>query len=74
MRLSVSDTATIPALVAALRAAECEAHPHEQGGVDVLFPWLRDAHDARQAAIELRFFARTWEALHPGVEIRVGAR
>jgi hypothetical protein len=71
MHLSVSDPAVIPALVAALRAAECEAEPCGPRGVDVLFPWLRDGADARQAAIELRFFARTWEALYPGVEVRL---
>ena len=73
MRLSVSDPASIPALVAALRAAECEAEPSEPAGVDVLLPWVRGAADARQAVVELAFVARTWEALHPGVEIRVAA-
>jgi hypothetical protein len=72
MRLSVSDPELIPALVESLRANDCVAEPMGSDQVAVLFPWLRGPHDARQALLELRFFARAWEALNPGVEIRVG--
>jgi hypothetical protein len=73
MRLTVSDPVAIPALVAALRAGECVAEHAGSDGVDVLFPWLAGPADARQALIELAFFARTWEAMHPGVQIRLGS-
>ena len=70
MRLKVTDPAAIPALVDALRAGDCVVEPVDDG-VDVLFPWIAGASDARQALVELVFFARTWEALHPGVQIRL---
>ena len=73
MRLTVSDPSAIPALVAALHAAECVAEVVGDAAVDVLFPWLAGNTDARQALVELAFFARTWEALHPGVQVDVGA-
>lgn len=72
MHLTVNDPSAVPALVAALRAGDCVAEHAGDGDIDVLFPWLARAVDARQAVIELAFFARTWEALHPGVEIRLG--
>jgi hypothetical protein len=71
MRLTVSDPAAIPALVAALRAGECLAEKAAENAVDVLFPWLAGTSDARQALVELAFFTRTWEAMHPGVQIRL---
>jgi len=71
MRLTVNDPLAIPGLVAALRAGECVAEAVGDDGVDVLFPWLGGGSDARQALVELAFFARSWEALHPGVQIRL---
>jgi hypothetical protein len=71
MRLTVNDPAAIPALVAALRSSECLAESAGGGTVEVLFPWLEERADARQAVVELSFFTRTWEALHPGLHIRL---
>ena len=71
MRLTVNDPTAIPALVAALQAGECLAEPASGGIVEVLFPWLEKRADAQQAIVELAFFARTWEALHPGLEVRL---
>lgn len=69
MRLTVSDPSVVPALVEALRAGECLAEPAGDGAVEVLFPWISGARDAQQALLELVFFTRTWEAMHPGVQI-----
>jgi hypothetical protein len=69
MRLTVNDPTAVPALVAALRSHECLAEAGDGGAIEVLFPWLEELADARQAVIELAFFTRTWEALHPGVQI-----
>ena len=73
MRLTVSDPSVAPALVEALRACELLAEAVGDGVVEVLFPWIAGARDAQQALLELRFFARTWEALHPGVQISLVA-
>jgi hypothetical protein len=73
MRLTVDDPNALPALVAALRASECVAEPVDEHAVDVLFPWVEHATDARQAFVELDFFARAWEALHPGTRVRISA-
>jgi hypothetical protein len=72
MRLTVSDPAAIPDLVTALRRGDCVAD-HADGGVDVAFPWVATLDDARQAIVELTFFARTWELLHPGLSVAVDA-
>ena len=69
MRLTVSDPSVAPALIEALRACECLAEAVGDGVVEVLFPWIAGARDAQQALLELRFFARTWEAMHPGVQV-----
>jgi hypothetical protein len=73
MRLIVNDPNAVPELVAALRDGDCLAEQEGEATVAVGFPWLRQTADARQAQIELAFFARAWEATHPGLEIRVGA-
>ena len=73
MRLTVSDPSVVPALVAALQASECLAEPAGDGVVEVLFPWIAGARDAQQALLELLFFTRTWEALHPGLTISLAA-
>jgi hypothetical protein len=73
MRLTVSDPNAVPALVEALQAGECLAEPAGDGVVEVLFPWIAGARDAQQALLELLFFARTWEALHPGLQISLAA-
>jgi hypothetical protein len=71
MRLTVTDPAAVPALVAALQAGECLAEAAGGAAVEVLFPWVEERADAHQAIVELHFFARTWEALHPGVRVQL---
>lgn len=73
MRLTLNDPAAVPAFVAALRASECLAEPAGDAAVDVLFPWVEHSGDARQALVELTFFARVWEALHPGIQVRLAS-
>jgi hypothetical protein len=73
VRLIVSDPTAIPALVGALRDGDCLADQEGADSVAVAFPWLRHAHDARQARMELAFFARAWEAANPGLRVRVAA-
>ena len=71
MRLFVSDTALIPALVESLRSSDCVAEPVGRNAVDVLVPGLRDRDEARQALVEVQFFASAWAAIEQGVEIRL---
>ncbi len=72
MRLTVSDPTVVPSLLDALRRGECVADEVGPNTVDIVFPWLTNGEDARQAMVELHFFARTWEAAHPGVRVRLG--
>ena len=69
MRLTISDPTAVPALVTALQEGECLAEAAGDRAVEVLFPWIQTARDAQQAVLELAFFLRTWEALHPGLQI-----
>lgn len=68
MRLVVSDPAAIPDLLAALRRGNCVA-AGSADGVEVAFPWVATLADARQAIVELTFFARAWELAHPGLSV-----
>jgi hypothetical protein len=72
MRLTVSDPGAIPDLLTALRRGDCVAD-RTAGGVDVAFPWVATLVDARQAIVELTFFARTWELAHPGLSVALDA-
>ena len=72
MRLSVSDPDAIPELLAALRRVQCVAD-RAADGVDVAFPWVATLADARQAIVELTFFARAWELTHPGLSVVLDA-
>jgi hypothetical protein len=72
MRLTVNDPTVLPSLLAALRRDECVVDQVGPDSAEVVFPWLRTADDARQAVVELVFFARAWEATHPGLRVRVG--
>jgi hypothetical protein len=67
MRLTVNDPSAIPSLLAALSGTDCVAERIGPRSLDVWPRWLVGAADAVQAPIELRFFARAWEAAHPGV-------
>ena len=68
MRLTVSDPSAIPDLLTALRRGDCVADL-SPGGVEVAFPWVASLADARQALVELTFFARAWELSHPGLSV-----
>ena len=68
MRLTVSDPAVIPDLLAALRRGDCVADGGADG-IEVAFPWVATIADARQAIVELTFFARAWELSHPGLSV-----
>jgi hypothetical protein len=72
MRLTVSDPAAIPDLLTALRRGDCVAH-RSPDGVEVAFPWVASLADARQAILELTFFARVWELSHPGLSVALDA-
>lgn len=69
MRLTINDSAAIPSLLAALRAGDCLAAQTGPRSIDVWPRWLRDGADAVQAPIELSFFARAWQATHPGLVV-----
>jgi len=73
MRLTVSAPSGIPELVAALRRGDCVADRGTDDTVDVAFPWVSTLTDARQAILELTFFARAWELSHPGLSVAVAA-
>jgi hypothetical protein len=45
------------------------AAPAGPTSVVVRLPWLVSAEDARQATVELGFFARAWEAANAGVTL-----
>jgi hypothetical protein len=68
MRVTVSDPAAIPDLIAALRRGNCVA-ADAADGIEVAFPWIATPADARQAIVELTFFARAWELAHPGLSL-----
>jgi hypothetical protein len=68
MRLTVSDPAVIPDILAALRRGNCVADGAADG-IEVGFPWVATIADARQALVELTFFARAWELSHPGLSV-----
>lgn len=74
MRLTVSDPAAIPDLLAELRRTGCAAAAGAAGAIDVAFPWVWTVDDARQAIVELVFFARACEAAHPGLRVGVAER
>jgi hypothetical protein len=69
LRLTVNDPGAIPLLLAALSGSDCVAEQIGPRSLHVWPQWLVSAADAVQAPIELRFFARAWEAAHPGVLI-----
>ncbi|HSC92656.1 MAG TPA: hypothetical protein VLB86_13465 [Gaiellaceae bacterium] len=69
MRLTVNDSAAIPALLAALRDAGCAADHAGPNSVEVLCAPLPTSTDVRVAVVELTFFARVWEAANPGLRI-----
>jgi hypothetical protein len=73
MRLELNDPAEIPTLLVALRRAGCVAAPSVGSTVDVGFPWVSTLEDARQALVELTFFAKAWASAHPGLELTVEA-
>ena len=73
MRLTVSDPDAIPDLLTALRRGDCVAD-RAADGVDVAFPWVATLSDARQAILELTFFARAWELAHPGLSVALDAQ
>jgi len=72
MRLTVSDHAAIPDLLTALRRGNCVADGADDG-IEVAFPWVATLADARQAIVELTFFARAWELSHPGLSVALEA-
>jgi hypothetical protein len=67
MRLTVDDPAAIRPLLAALRAADCDAEQTGPRTIAVWPLWVADADDAAQAPIELGFFVRAWDAGKAGV-------
>jgi hypothetical protein len=71
MRMTVDDPKAMPSLLAALREGDCTADQAGPTTVDVRLPWLVDVEDARQAKVELAFFARAWEAANAGVTLCV---
>jgi hypothetical protein len=72
MRLTVNDASAMPALLHALRDRDCLAVYVGRNTLDVLFPWVESGDDdAGEALTELVFFARVWEACHPGLRVNV---
>ncbi len=71
MRVTVSDPAAIPDLVAELRRSGCVADPGAAGAIEIAFPWIQTVDDARHAIVELVFFVRACEAARPGVSVAV---
>ena len=71
VRLIVSDSTRIPSLLEALEDGGCIADPAGPDTVEVVFPGSLSVEDAKQAAIELDFFLRTWEAEHGDVTVDI---
>jgi len=71
MRMTVNDPSAIPSLVAALRDGACVAERVGPATVAVRLPWLDGPEDAKQAPVELAFFARAWAAAHSGVTVEL---
>ena len=74
MRVTVSDSSAIPGLLGELRRSGCVADAFAGGAIEVAFPWVETLDEAREAIVELVFFARTCEAARPGLRVRVRGR
>jgi hypothetical protein len=72
MRMTVDDPRAIPSLLTALRDGDCVVDRAGPTSVEVHVPWIVGAEDARQAKVELAFFARAWEAANAGVTLSLG--
>jgi hypothetical protein len=66
MKLLVGPPELVPDLVCALNETDCLAAQTGVSTVEVLAPWLVEAGDREQTAIELIFFVRAWAVDHPG--------
>ena len=74
MRVTVSDPAAIPDLLAELRSGGCVAGALPGATIDVVFPWVETLAEARAAIVELVFFLRACEAARPGLRAVLGGR
>jgi hypothetical protein len=68
MKVHLSDSSVLDVLIKDLLRGGCVPSVADDGMLDVVQP---DAHDARQARIELTFFLRAWQSRHPEVEVSV---
>jgi hypothetical protein len=70
MRVHVSDSAGLDALVGDLRRGGCVPARVDEETVDVIHP---DAADATEARTELGFFLRAWQSRHPEVVLTIAS-
>lgn len=68
MRVHVSDSACLDALVGDLLRGGCVPARVDEETVDVIHP---DAADATEARTELGFFLRAWQSRHPQVVLTI---
>lgn len=68
MRVHVSDSAFLDALVGDLLRGGCVPARVDEETVDVIHP---DAADATEARTELGFFLRAWQSRHPQVVLTI---
>ena len=74
MRVYVSDPRALYSLSTALLDAGCLVARTSPHGLEVHAPWKVDDADATdQTELELRFFLRAWEDVHPGVAAELSA-
>jgi hypothetical protein len=75
MRVRVEDPRALKSLTAALLESGCIVTRTERNALEVGAPWqLLDVEAAfGQAELELRFFLRSWEGLHPGIGAKLVA-
>jgi hypothetical protein len=60
MRILISHPELASELVRALNETDCVAARIDRDTLEVFTPWLVDAGDTAQAAMELLFFVRAW--------------
>jgi hypothetical protein len=71
MRIQISRSDLVDALVRALNETDCSAARAGAHLVDVFVPWLHRGGDPRQARIEVLFFVRSWGLAHAGFDAQL---
>jgi len=72
MRIEIDDPTLIDDLFSFLKGCQCDVAAVRRRSIDASPSAV--AVDARLATLQLEGFLRAWQALHPGVKVRVRER